>query len=289
MKNLLITGCGGQLGSEMQRLAKEHADFAPSFTDVAELDILDRRAVESYIDRHEIDVVVNCAAYTAVDKAESQVALCDRLNREGPANLARAIARRGGRMVHLSTDYVFDGTAHLPYREDDRTCPRSVYGRTKLGGEEAVMAACPESAIVRTAWLYSPYGNNFVKTMLRLGREREELGVVFDQIGTPTYAADLAEAIYRMLEHGLVAGIYHFSNEGVISWYDFAKAIHRLVGITTCCVSPILTEDYPAPAPRPHYSVLNKNKIKQTYNLDIPYWEDSLSQCIERLRADGEP
>lgn len=288
MKNLLITGCGGQLGSEMRRLAECHGEFAPLFTDVAELNILDREAVEQYIDRHQVDVVVNCAAYTAVDKAESQADLCDRLNREGPANLARAMARRGGQMIHISTDYVFDGTAHTPYTEEVPTCPRSVYGRTKLAGEEAVAVLCPESVIVRTAWLYSPYGGNFVKTMLRLGRERQELGVVFDQIGTPTYAADLASAIYQILHQGLVPGVYHFSNEGAISWYDFAKAIHRLAGITTCRVNPILTADYPAPAPRPHYSVLNKGKIKQTYHLDIPYWEDSLAECIDRLRAAGE-
>jgi dTDP-4-dehydrorhamnose reductase len=186
-------------------------------------------------------------------------------------------------MIQISTDYVFDGTGHTPYTEDEDTCPNSVYGKTKLVGELNVQAHCERSMIVRTAWLYSTFGNNFVKTMLRLGRERTELGVVFDQTGTPTYARDLARAIFAAIGQGIVAGVYHFSNEGVCSWYDFTKAIHRLAGITTCHVRPIHTAEYPTPAARPHYSVLDKTKIKQTYGLEIPYWEESLRECVERL------
>ena len=283
MKNILITGCNGQLGNEMRLQALGHPEFEFFFTDVKELDITDEKAVETFIASHAIDCVVNCAAYTAVDKAEADEALCDKLNRVAPGYLARAIGRQGGCMVHVSTDYVFDGTAHIPYRENDATCPATVYGRTKLAGEEAVMKECPRAAIVRTAWLYSTFGNNFVKTMLRLGREKERLGVIFDQIGTPTYARDLATAIFAMLSQGITPGIYHFSNEGVISWYDFTKAIHRIAGIGNCKVNPLHTEEYPTPAARPHYSVLDKTKIKETYHIEIPYWEDSLAECIALL------
>ena len=193
------------------------------------------------------------------------------------------MASGGGTRRQGSTGYVFDGTACRPYREDDDTCPNSVYGRTKLAGEESVIRQCAGSMVIRTAWLYSTFGNNFVKTMMRLGREREQLGVVFDQIGTPTYARDLARVILRAVDRGIVPGVYHFSNEGVTSWYDFTKAIHRLAGIDSCQVSPIHTEDYPVPAPRPHYSVLDKSKIKRTYGIDIPWWEDSLKACIKAL------
>lgn len=281
--NILITGCNGQLGNEMQLLAKTHTAHTWHFTDVAELDITDRAAIQQFVDEAAIDLIVNCAAYTAVDKAESNEALCAKLNSEAPGFLAEAVARRGGTMVHVSTDYVFDGTAHVPYTETQATCPNSVYGRTKLEGERRVMAACPGAMIVRTAWLYSTFGNNFVKTMLRLGREKAELGVIFDQIGTPTYAADLAAAIVTAIEKGIVGGVYHFSDEGVISWYDFTKAIHRMAGITTCHVRPLHTSEYPAPAPRPHYSVLDKTKIKTTYGIEIPYWEDSLAVCVKKL------
>ena len=283
MKNILITGCNGQLGNEMQLQAKAHPEFNFFFTDVKELDITDEQAVTNFIHDNVIDCVVNCAAYTAVDKAEADEARADVLNHVAPGYLARAVHARGGQMVHVSTDYVFDGTAHVPYREDAPTCPATAYGRTKLAGEEAVKQECPESAIIRTAWLYSTFGNNFVKTMLRLGREKESLGVIFDQIGTPTYARDLAAAIFAVLEQGIVPGIYHFSNEGVISWYDFTKAIHRIAGIAGCKVRPLHTEEYPAPAARPHYSVLDKTKIKETYHIEIPYWEDSLEECIQKL------
>ena len=283
MKKILVTGANGQLGNEMRALACEHTAFEYYFTDVAELDICDEQAVKRFVDERQIDVIVNCAAYTAVDKAEDNVELCDRLNRLAPGYLAKAVAARGGELVQISTDYVFDGTAHLPYREDQPTCPNSVYGRTKLSGEEEARRHCPRTLVLRTAWLYSPYGNNYVKTMLRLGREKETLGVIFDQTGTPTYAHDLAAAIFTALEKGIVPGVYHFSNEGVCSWYDFTKAIHRMAGITTCRVRPLHTEEYPTRAARPHYSVLDKSLFKETYSCDIPYWMDSLEECIQRI------
>lgn len=283
MKNILITGCNGQLGNEMQLLAKANNQFNYFFTDVAELDITNEEAIRDFVQKNEIDCIVNCAAFTAVDKAEESEELCNVLNNMAPGYLAKAINERGGCMVQVSTDYVFDGTNHTPYREDEPTCPATVYGRTKLAGEESVMQNCPRSIVIRTAWLYSTFGNNFVKTMLRLGREKESLGVIFDQIGTPTYARDLAVAIFAALNQGIVPGIYHFSNEGVISWYDFTKAIHRIAGITDCKVRPLHTEEYPAPAPRPHYSVLDKTKIKDTYHIEVPYWEDSLQECINLL------
>jgi dTDP-4-dehydrorhamnose reductase len=281
--NILITGCNGQLGNEMQLLEKENPQHTYFNTDVTELDITDQQAVESFVNENQIDGIVNCAAYTAVDKAENNEALCQKLNAEAPAYLAHAVGQRGGWMIQISTDYVFDGTNHTPYKEDEETCPNSVYGRTKLVGELNVQKLCERSVIIRTAWLYSTFGNNFVKTMIRLGKEKPELGVIFDQIGTPTYARDLAVAIFAVINQGVEPGIYHFSNEGVISWYDFTKAIHRLAGITTCHVRPLHTEEYPTPAARPHYSVLDKTKIKQTYHIEIPYWEESLKDCIEKL------
>ena len=281
--NILITGCNGQLGNEMQLLEKINPQHSYFNTDVAELDITDQTAIEAFVEENAIDGIVNCAAYTAVDKAEDNEGLCTKLNAEAPAYLAHAIGQRGGWMIQISTDYVFDGTKHTPYVEDDDTCPNSVYGRTKLVGELNVQKLCERSMIIRTAWLYSTFGNNFVKTMIRLGKEKPELGVIFDQIGTPTYARDLAVAIFAAINKGIVPGIYHFSNEGVISWYDFTKAIHRLAGITACRVRPLHTAEYPTPAARPHYSVLDKTKIKATYALDIPYWEESLAECIEKL------
>lgn len=283
MKRILITGCNGQLGNEMQILAKGNTQFEYYFTDVEELDITDRDAVTEYVEVNQIDCIVNCAAYTAVDKAEDNDKICDLLNNIAPRYLAEAIESRGGSMVHISTDYVFDGSNNMPYNEQDLPCPNSVYGKTKLAGEQNVHTYCSKAMIVRTAWLYSSFGNNFVKTMLRLGREKDNLGVVFDQIGTPTYARDLAVCIFTAINHGIVPGIYHFSNEGVISWYDFTKAIHRIAGITGCDVKPLHSSEYPAKAPRPAYSVLDKTKIKQTYSLTIPYWEDSLRDCIEKL------
>ena len=281
--NILITGCNGQLGNEMQLLEQEYRQHTYYNTDVAELDITDQQAIERFVDDHQIDGIVNCAAYTAVDKAEDNEALCQKLNAEAPAFLAHAIGRRGGWMIQISTDYVFDGTNHTPYTEDEDTCPNSVYGKTKLVGELNVQKLCQRSMIIRTAWLYSTFGNNFVKTMIRLGKEKPELGVIFDQIGTPTYARDLARVIMTAIEKGIVPGVYHFSNEGVISWYDFTKSIHRLAGITTCHVRLLHTSEYPTPAARPHYSVLDKTKIKQTYGIEVPYWEESLRECIQKL------
>lgn len=284
MKNILVTGCKGQLGSELTELVEQDSiGLNFFFTDVDTLDITDAVAVNSFVEEHEIDCVVNCAAFTAVDLAESKADFCKLLNETAPGMLAEAMAKRGGSMIQVSTDYVFDGTAHVPYREDVPECPTSVYGVTKLAGEKAVAQACEQSVIIRTAWLYSTYGKNFVKTMLKLGRERSELGVVADQVGTPTYARDLAQAILQILQKGIVPGVYHFTNEGVASWYDFTKAIHRLAHVTGCVVKPLHTEEYPTPATRPHYSILDKTKIKQTYGIEIPHWEDSLAECIQKL------
>lgn len=281
--NILVTGCNGQLGNEIQLLEKDNCQHVFFNTDVKELDITDQKAIEQFVNANDIDGIINCAAYTAVDKAESNEELCRKLNADAPGYLAAAVGKRGGWMVQISTDYVFDGTKHTPYVETDPTCPDSVYGRTKLEGERLVQQNCANAMIVRTAWLYSIFGNNFVKTMIRLGKEKPELGVIFDQIGTPTYAHDLAVAIMTAVNQGIVPGTYHFSNEGVISWYDFTKAIHRIAGITTCHVRPIHTEEYPTPAKRPHYSVLDKTKIKATYNIEVPYWEESLAECISKL------
>ncbi len=281
--NILITGCNGQLGSELRAIEKEYAQYRFFNTSHQELDVTDHVAVAAYVEEHEIDGIINCSAYTAVDKAESDIDNCKAINTEAPANLAMAIEKRGGWLIHVSTDYVFDGTKHTPYNETDATCPNSVYGSTKLAGEESAMKLCQHTMVVRTSWLYSAFGNNFVKTMIRLGHTKDELGVIFDQIGTPTYASDLARAIMAAVEHGVVAGIYHYSDEGVASWYDFTKAIHRLAGITDCQVNPIHTSEYPTPAKRPAYSVLDKTKIKQTYGIRIPHWEESLAKCINLL------
>lgn len=281
--NILITGCNGQLGNEMQLLEEANPQHTYFNTDVVELDITDSAAIEKFVNENQIDGIVNCAAYTAVDKAEDNQELCRLLNTVAPGYLAAAVEKRGGWLIQVSTDYVFDGTNHTPYTEDEPTCPNSVYGSTKLEGEKAAQQACSRTMIVRTAWLYSTFGNNFVKTMIRLGKEKPELGVIFDQIGTPTYARDLAVALFAAINQGVVPGIYHFSNEGVISWYDFTKAIHRIAGITSCHVRPLHTAEYPTPANRPHYSVLDKTKIKQTYNIEVPYWEESLKECILKL------
>ncbi len=286
--NILITGCNGQLGSELRHLEAQHSAHTFYNTDVAELDITNQLAVEDFVNRNGIDGIVNCAAYTAVDKAESERELCTTLNTVAPSYLAAAIGKRGGWMIHISTDYVFNGQHHLPYQEGETPCPDSVYGNTKLAGELGVTKFCPNTLIIRTAWLYSRYGHNFVKTMMRLGREKEQLGMVFDQIGTPTCAADLAEAILSIIEQGVRPGLYHFSNEGVTSWYDFAVAIHRLAGIDTCQVRPLHTSEYPTAASRPAYSVLDKTKIKRDYHLTIPHWETSLARTIQQIMADEQ-
>lgn len=285
MKNILVTGANGQLGNEMRVLSVENTGYNYFFTDVAELDICDERAVMAFVKDHDIHVLVNCAAYTAVDKAEENVELCRMLNSDAVAYLAKAAEANGAEFIQVSTDYVFDGTHYIPYKESDSTCPNSVYGLTKLAGEANAASYCSKAMIIRTAWLYSTFGNNFVKTMIRLGRERETLGVVFDQIGTPTYARDLARAIFAAINKGVVAGVYHFSNEGVCSWYDFTKSIHRIAGISTCKVRPLHSDEYPAKAARPPYSVLDKTKIKETYGIEIPHWEESLQECIKELNA----
>ncbi|MBQ8601936.1 MAG: dTDP-4-dehydrorhamnose reductase [Bacteroides sp.] len=283
MKNILITGANGQLGNEMRVLSEENKEYTYFFTDVAELDICNEQAVMDYVKANDIHVIVNCAAYTAVDKAEENIEFCTKLNADAVGYLAKAAEANQAEFIQISTDYVFDGTAHTPYRETEPTCPNSVYGSTKLAGEQNALTLCSRSMVIRTAWLYSTFGNNFVKTMIRLGKERDTLGVIFDQIGTPTYARDLARAIYAAIRQGVTPGVYHFSNEGVCSWYDFTKAIHRLAGIKDCKVNPLHTEEYPTPAKRPHYSVLDKTKIKATYGIEIPYWEDSLGNCISQM------
>ena len=264
-------------------MASSYPKWAFYYTDKEELDITDLDAIKAFIETYHIDTIINCAAYTAVDKAESDNDLCNLLNHLAARNLAEAIAAVRGDFIHISTDYVFDGEHYFPYKEEDTTRPRTVYGETKLKGEMAVLKACPGAVIIRTSWLYSAFGNNFVKTMLRLGKEKKELGVIFDQIGTPTYAHDLAKAILSIIQQGPQAGVYHFSNEGACSWFDFTRAIHRLAGITSCDVRPLHTTEYPTAAKRPHYSVLDKTKIKTTYNLSIPWWEDSLQYCLVRL------
>lgn len=282
---ILVTGANGQLGTEMRNVLEAECPGNALYTDIEELDLTNAKAVELYVIKNEISHIVNCAAYTAVDRAEEDKAQCAAINVDAVKNLANAADKVGAKIIHISTDYVFDGTAHRPYKESDKVNPISQYGTTKRTGETALIALAPDSIIIRTGWLYSPYGKNFVKTMLILGQEKSELKVVCDQIGTPTYALDLAKAIYKILcSHQWVEGIYHFSNEGVCSWYDFTKAIHRIAGINSCDVKPIPTEDYPTPASRPAYAILDKSRIKATYGVTIPYWEESLEKCIQRIK-----
>lgn len=284
--NILVTGANGQLGNEIRLLAQEHTDYHYFFTDIQELDVCNESMINHYVEDHHIHLIINCAAFTAVDNAEKPEnhSLCNKLNHLAPLYLAKAAQRMGAGIIHLSSDYVFDGESFIPYREDDRKHPTSVYGTTKLEGEIAVLSACERSVIIRTAWLYSIFGKNFVNTMLRLSKEKKELGVVFDQIGTPTYAHDLANAIFTIIGKGLIPGVYHFSNEGVCSWYDFAKAVHRWGGIHDCHIKPLHTDEYPSLAKRPAYSVLDKSKIKATYDIEIPQWEESVEHCINRMK-----
>ncbi len=286
MKTVLVTGAYGQLGTSVRRLSGAHGRFRFLFTDADTLDICKEESVDAFFRAHPAEYVLNCAAYTAVDKAEEDAELCGRINRDAVACLARAARKYRAKVVHVSTDYVFDGTSCIPYRETDRTNPRSVYGSTKRDGEEALLGICPDAVVVRTAWLYSEYGNNFVKTMLRLGSEREELRVVSDQVGSPTYAADLATALLAILEQDGQGrhqpGIYHFTDEGVCSWYDFAVKIIGLAGLKAR-VLPVASEEYPTKAVRPHFSVLDKRKIKSAYGLAIPHWEESLRKCMENM------
>ena len=272
----LVTGANGQLGNELKLLLQDKA----AYVDRDELDITDEEAVKAYVGQGKWDAIINCAAYTAVDKAESDEALAEKIKVKGPENLAKT----GIPLVHVSTDYVFDGTNYRPYVETDEVNPQSVYGKTKLAGEQAVLANAQTAVIIRTAWLYSTFGNNFVKTMRKLGKERDSLNVVFDQVGSPTYARDLAQAIVDILPQMKpgMKEVYHFSNEGVCSWYDFATAIMAQSDLV-CDVFPIESKDYPTPAKRPHYSVLNKGKIKKDFGIKINHWAVSLAECVEKL------
>lgn len=282
---ILVTGSNGQLGNELQRVLSTDVYADIFFTDCDTLDITDAQAVKDFVSSHDLTHIINCAAYTAVDKAESDQSLCYKINADGIKNLASTAHDYGVKILHISTDYVFDGTSYRPYTETDKTNPLSAYGASKRKGEMQLLALNPAAIIIRTAWLYSPYGNNFVKTMLRLGRERDRLSVVADQIGSPTAAADLAEAIKTiLLAQKWVPGIFHFTGEGVCSRYDFAKMIHRLACIDTCEVKAITTADYPTPAARPFYSVLDLSLIKRTYGIKPPYWVDSLEDCINTLK-----
>jgi dTDP-4-dehydrorhamnose reductase len=292
--NVLVTGSRGQLGSELHELVNnsalntQHSTF--HFTDRNTVDITDQDAIKRFCLEKDIEVIINCAAYTAVDKAEEDEINADKINHLAVKYLAQIAKEKNIKLIHISTDYVFDGKNYKPYNEDDTPNPQGVYGKTKLLGEEAIKIINPNSAIIiRTSWVYSTFGNNFVKTMLRLGKEKESLGVIFDQIGTPTYAKDLAVALLRMMNDKCLmlnenVEIYNFSNEGVVSWYDFAKAIFELSGIE-CQVNPIETYQYPTPATRPHYSLLNKSKIKNKYNIIIPYWKDSLKTSLQNMKG----
>ena len=286
MKTILITGGNGQLGNSLRRLQPDYPQYQFLFTDVEELNICDKAAVEAFVSAHAADYIVNCAAFTAVDKAEDETELCRRINRDAVEYLGIAAQAAGAKVIHVSTDYVFDGNHYMPYNESDPVCPVSVYGETKLEGEKALLAVCPESVVVRTAWLYSEFGANFLKTMLRLGAERDQLNVVFDQVGSPTYAVDLAKALLTIIDAAEAGtfepGIYHFSNEGVCSWYDFAWQIMQLAGLPAV-VSPIESKDFPAKAKRPHYSVLNKAKIKNIYGVTVPHWETGLRACMDAI------
>jgi len=290
--NILVTGANGQLGNELRKphplpLSKgEGRDgYRFFFTDVDELDITNPEAVYHFFETNEIQTVINCAAYTAVDRAESDEPAATLINATAVEYLANACNIADATLIHISTDYVYDGFACKPYSENHHTAPASVYGCSKLAGEKFALAT-HKSVIIRTSWLYSSFGNNFVKTMLRLGKERETLNVIFDQTGTPTYAADLAQVIMKIVksseQNNLKTGIFHYSNEGVCSWYDFAHEIMQQAGLK-CVVKPIETKDYPTPASRPHYSVLNKARIKEDYGVVIPHWKDSLKRCIARL------
>ena len=287
-KSILVTGANGQLGNELRTLSVMYPDYTFTFIGRDELDLSNTENIRAYFAGKAFDVIINCAAYTAVDKAESEQALARAINTTALETLAHIAKEKNSSLIHISTDYVFDGQNFKPYKESDPANPQGIYGQTKLDGEQAMLAINPaNSIIIRTSWVYSSFGNNFVKTMLRLGKERAELGVIYDQVGTPTYARDLAQAIISIIQHPILNAqksteIYHFSNEGVCSWYDFAKAIFEFSAIH-CHVKPIETKDYPTPATRPHYSLLNKAKIKNTFGITIPYWQDSLHECLDVL------
>ena len=286
-KRILVTGANGQLGSEMRKLGS----VSPNeyiFTDVQELDITNKEAVMSFVEQNGVNIIVNCAAYTNVDRAEDDEATAELINATAVGNLAEATKAVDGTLFHVSTDYVFGADGNTPRSEDMPTNPLGVYGRTKLNGEQAIAEVGAKAIIIRTAWLYSEFGNNFLKTMLRLTAEKESLNVVFDQVGTPTYAGDLALVIFSIIEGNLYAGnegVYHFSNEGVCSWYDFANEIAIAAGNINCNIQPCHSSEFPSKVTRPPYSVLDKTKIKQTFGVDIPHWRDSMLYCLERLGA----
>jgi dTDP-4-dehydrorhamnose reductase len=286
---ILVTGSNGQLGSEIKDLAFNYKNYTFLFRDLPELDICNSDKLEFFLTENNINAVINCAAYTNVDQAEDDEIISERVNSEGVLNLVSALEKVNGKLIHISTDYVFDGNSFMPYKELDKVNPIGLYGKTKRSGELAVINSNIDAIIIRTSWLYSKYGNNFVKTMLRLGNDRDELDVIFDQVGTPTNASDLAKVCLDIItcnsqsKISLKGKIYHFSNEGVSSWYDFAMSIMKLAGLK-CKLNPILTKDYPTLAKRPHYSVLNKTKIKEDFEIDIPYWKDSLKKCIDKLK-----
>ncbi len=285
--NILVTGSNGQLGSEFKDLSSNFSNYNFIFTDIDELDITNEKAVSDFFDSNEINVVINCAAYTNVDKCESNQDAAHTLNTLACRLLSQQCTNHNAAIIHISTDYVYDGNNYTPYIETDFTNPNSIYGKTKLHGEKMIEEFATTGIIIRTSWLYSSYGHNFIKTMMKFGEERDELRVVFDQIGTPTYARDLAKVIIKGLsEITFIEGthIFHYSNEGVCSWYDFAKEIIDYKNIN-CKIIPIETKDYPLPAPRPSYSVMNKAKIKEELGIEIPYWKDSLFECLDKIEG----
>jgi dTDP-4-dehydrorhamnose reductase len=285
---VLVTGSNGQLGSEIRELEANYKKLDLVFKDLPGLDICNFNLLQSFIVDNNINVVINCAAYTAVDKAEQDAKIAEEVNSIGVSNLVNTLEKVNGKLIHISTDYVFNGDHFMPYNESDSVSPIGVYGKTKRAGELAVINSTLDAIVIRTSWLYSSYGNNFVKTMLRLGKQKEELGVIYDQVGTPTYARDLAKVCLEILcvadsvNISKNGNLYHYSNEGITSWYDFAISIMKIGG-ENCKVNPIQSKDYPTLAKRPQYSVLNKFKIKKDFKIEIPYWKDSLKDCIEKI------
>ena len=283
--NILVTGANGQLGNEVQLLAPNSTNNF-FFTDVTDLDISDKQAIQNFVVENDIKIIITCAAYTAVEKAEEEPEKADLINHIAVRNLAEASKERDILLIHVSTDYVFGGQGNLPFLEDDKVNPLGVYGKTKLAGEKAIQDSGCKALIFRTAWLYSSFGTNFVKTMIKLISEKESIKVVYDQVGSPTYAGDLAKVLFNIAETGKYIGnegIYHFTDEGVISWYDFAIEIAKQAGNTACKIYPCRSKEFPAKVKRPAYSVLDKAKIKRTFDIDIPYWKDSLAVCMEKL------
>ncbi|MBE3609305.1 dTDP-4-dehydrorhamnose reductase [Campylobacter californiensis] len=284
MLNILVTGSNGQLGSEIRELASNY-EYKFFFTDRTSIDITNKDNIRNFCQTNSINAIINCAAYTAVDRAESDIENADLVNRKAVKKLSLVAKELGIKLVHISTDYVFDGKNYKPYIEEHQTNPQSIYGKSKLDGETEMRNINPlNSIIIRTSWVYSYYGNNFLKTMLRLGKEKESLGVIYDQVGAPTYAKDLAKAILDIIPQigNNKVEIYNYSNEGVLSWYDFAKEIMKMAKLP-CKINPIETFEYPTPAKRPHFSLLNKSKIKSKFNVVIPYWKDGLDDCLKRL------